>query len=423
MPDEITSMKPVNKRVILYLVFITLASVLLRLALLNYNLTQGSIGTFEYDLLARNLVAGNGYTIEYLGATYKSFAAPLQAFIIAFVYFIFGINVIPVMCLQITLSAAACFVIYFIARRVSTNLISCIAFTLCIFHPAHILYSVKKIHVLSLDTLLFSLIVLFVIRLKERFSLYRSICVGLIFGLAAFSRPTVLAFLPPALLWIYFTTVGEPRKKLIKIGTIVAVLAISCLPWAVRNYFVHNELIVFSSQDTEVFWRSNNPLATGTSYRENGIPVVSSDPELSEKIFSLNELEKRNFFKEEAIKFVKENPRKCISLYATKLKNFWWFSSTSGLLYPREYFVAYRLYYGVILFLALVGIFRGLIHEKGHARGCMLLVLLYMLSICLFQSFFYVECRHRWGIEPFLLIFTAYGLVYLVNVLKKQLKP
>jgi len=415
-------MKNFNKYVFLYLVIIALIATVLRLALLMHYSTNNAIESFEYDIIAKNLVAGKGYTIEYLGTTYKSFAAPLLAFLIASIYQIFGINVIPVICFQIVLSLAMCFVIYFIVQRISSNLVSCMAFTLCAFHPAYTLYSVKKIHALSLDALLFSLVVLFVIRLKEKFSLYRSVCVGFIFGLSSLSRPTILAFFLPVLFWINLTVRETARKKLVNTAAIILVLTMLCSLIAIRNYLIHKKLIIFSSQDTEVFWRSNNPLATGTSYREDGVPVVSSNPELYKKIKSLTELEKRSFFKDEAIKFVRQYPWKFIHLYITKLKNFWWFSPTTGLLYPHIYLILYKVYYSIILIFAVVGIIHILLIEKSNIREYILLILLFMSSIWFFQSLFYMEGRHRWGVESFLLIFTAYGLVYLAKVSRNGLK-
>jgi hypothetical protein len=40
------------------------------------------------------------------------------------------------------------------------------------------------------------------------------------------------------------------------------------------------------------------------------------------------------------------------------------------------------------------------------------------LAISFFQSIFYVEMRHRWAIEPILLIFAANGIINLRNIVK-----
>ena len=49
-----------------------------------------------------------------------------------------------------------------------------------------------------------------------------------------------------------------------------------------------------------------------------------------------------------------------------------------------------------------------------------LCILLMLLSISLAQSIFYVEGRHRWAVEPLILIFTAAGILSFMPFSKKE---
>jgi hypothetical protein len=66
----------------------------------------------------------------------------------------------------------------------------------------------------------------------------------------------------------------------------------------------------------------------------------------------------------------------------------------------------YGVYYVVVAGLALLG---AAVALAGTARRDALVLWLVMLSVDLFHAVFYVEIRHRWSIEPLLLVFTAGG--------------
>jgi hypothetical protein len=50
--------------------------------------------------------------------------------------------------------------------------------------------------------------------------------------------------------------------------------------------------------------------------------------------------------------------------------------------------------------------------------GVFALFLLFLASISVFQSLFYVDGRHRWGVEPVFLIIAAAGILSLSGKLK-----
>ena len=44
-----------------------------------------------------------------------------------------------------------------------------------------------------------------------------------------------------------------------------------------------------------------------------------------------------------------------------------------------------------------------------------MLLVVFMLGISVAQSFYYVEGRHRWGVEPLLLILVGGGIAHVVR--------
>lgn len=398
-------------RVPLFILSVLILSLAVRLLVFNAFMEKGAIESYEYDEIAKNMLAGRGYSFDYMGLQYKSYGSPLYPFLIYSIYMFNGIETAPVVYFQIALSFLSCFAVFFIARRLGGEMLACLAFMLCAFHPALIIYSVKKIHALSLDTLLFLLSILSVMSLRESFSFGRACLSGFIIGLAALSRPTILIFLPVTALWVLFASRRRFSEKGLRILVLASVAAIAVLSWTIRNYIVHREIVISSTCDTLVFWRGNNPNATGASFRTDKTTVLESDEELYKKVRELNEIERRRLFGEEALKFIRNQPFSFLKLYVRKLYYFWWFSPVSGLLYPGHYLVLYKLFYSVMLVFALPGFLILLTKRVDAARREARLLLLLLVSLSLSQSFFYVEGRHRWSVEPVLMVFSAAGIL------------
>jgi len=392
------------------LIGVLFLSLIVRLALLGFFIKEGSVETFEYNEIAKNMISGKGYIYDHLGTAYKSFAPPLYAMLIALIFKVAGINIAPVLCIQVVLSLSTCLAIYFIARRIGSKIVCFLAFFLCAFHPGLIIYSVKKVHSLNLDAFLFAMTILFVMKLKAHFSLRGSIFVGLKFGLTMLSRPSILVFLPVALFWLALEWKVPVRQKVLAFLCMACVLALPVSFWATRNYIIHKEYVPITTTDAEVFWRGNNPNATGASYGSDKTAVIKSDKILYGKLRSRDELGKRRLFRKESIKFIRENPGRFLALYFRKLYYFWWFSPVSGLLYPGYYFLAYRIFYSVIVISALIGLTYLLTGGNIEVCNKTYLLLLFIVCISLFQALFYVEGRHRWCVEPVLIIFSSVGI-------------
>ncbi len=399
------------------LLFFLLISLILRVALFNIFLTHNSIQTLEYSDIAKNIVSGNGYTYNYLGTLYRSYGTPLYPALIAIIYKFAGITNSPIVYLQITLSLLSGLVLFFIARRIANENAALIASIIFLFHPGLVLYSVKSIHSLQLDIFLFLLAVISVMRLREKMSFANAAVTGLAFGMAALSRPSIAAFAFISVLWLFVGSGTAFKTKMFSALLLISIAAIPVSVWIVRNYAVHKKIIMTTTCDAEVFWRGNNKNATGASHQTDGMGVLEHDKELYDKLITLNELDKRELFRKEATQFIINNPGKAIMLYLKKIYYFWWFSPVSGILYPHSYLFIYRVFYSMMLFFAVIGLISLFKKKDDDIRKNVCLLLLFLILTSLFQAMYYVEGRHRWGVEPILLIFSAAGITaFMENV-------
>jgi len=194
-------------------------------------------------------------------------------------------------------------------------------------------------------------------------------------------------------------------------------------PWAIRNYSIYHQFISVTTMDGHTLWLGNHPLASGGAFAKDqpGVPAFDAAPvDFQEKVLKGNELEQRQLFSEEAKVFMTHHPFETLKLFSKKFFIFWWFAPNSGYLYPASYLLIYKIVYFLILSLAILGL--GALFEKQPLRvrcerGA---VAIFIFSVAFVQAIFYVEVRHRWGIEPLMLIFTAGGMLKLWTLLKKS---
>ena len=152
-------------------------------------------------------------------------------------------------------------------------------------------------------------------------------------------------------------------------------------------------------------WIGNNPNASGSALTPEGKAVLRTIPENNwHRFLEMNETEQGDFLKDEALRFIKENPVTFLKLYFKKMFYFWWFSPQSGLLYPKEWLNIYKTLYAVMLVFFALGLYQTLFISKNKEA---ILILLFFVSICAAQAIFFVEGRHRWAIEPLMMIYVA----------------
>jgi len=92
-----------------------------------------------------------------------------------------------------------------------------------------------------------------------------------------------------------------------------------------------------------------------------------------------------------------------------KFLHFWWFAPQTGIRYQAIWFWIYGAYYVAVLACAALGVaaLRRLPRESVEQA---ILVAVFLLGLSTLQSLYYVEGRHRWAVEPMLLIISGGGI-------------
>src|SRR3989344_5654341 len=215
---------------------------------------------FEYEVIALNLINGKGYVYpHFFGETY-ALISPLFTYICFLIYKIFGHQPLYVLIFQSLCSSLLGVLLYrYIFILTDEIIASFVGGILIIFHPALIYYDINNLHYLSFATLLIFCLGGAFVYFYQKPSFIGSIYFGLMGGVNALERSITIPF-------FILVSGGLFFKKKYRLFSLVSVVIffICTSPWIIRNYAKFNRLVLTTNAG-EVFWRSNNYQATGTS--------------------------------------------------------------------------------------------------------------------------------------------------------------
>jgi hypothetical protein len=360
---------------------------------------------FEYDILARHVVAGDGYVYPQLGTAYRSFYAGLgyEAINIA-IDWLFPNQSKAMLVAQSLYAGLLAWIVFHIARRFGTEGLALAAAALVLCHPALVYYDTRKLHPLGFDSLMMMAAVWMMLRLDGTPGVWRAVGAGVVFGLALLQRGSLAAFFVGCLAWL--GVVVHPRVHAVRIAAAcTAGLLLVVVPWVARNYEIQH-LVMFESMTAQQFWKGNASYSNGSGYLANGVTVYDLAPEaLVREWQRRDEAGQFRLFREAAVADMRRDPARALRLDVKKVVYFWTAPPNSGQLYPPLYFKAFLAYYAVIVTIAAVGLARA----YRTVRRDVILVLIYFISLTIVHAVMFVEMRHRWAAEPLLLAFVPLG--------------
>jgi 4-amino-4-deoxy-L-arabinose transferase-like glycosyltransferase len=369
--------------------------------------------TWEYETIANNLLAGDGYSYSTGGTTYlAAVSSPLYVLLTAGVYLVTGHSQGAMLVLQALFGALTALLVAWVAGRAFGVSAAWTSGGLVAVDPALNAYA-AKLHPLSLDALAFVAVVSCAIALSHRPDWRRLSVLGALLGLAALTRTTVLSFAPLLLVWL-------SRFKAVQLLSpaallVVLVSAVVYAPWPVRNSLLLGQFVPGSSESTEWLWRGTNPAATGGSLTTDGRTMLQVAPSAFQvRVASASEAERISIYRDAAVEYVREHPTNALALYLAKLRAFWFGSDATGQLYPSIWTALYNAWYAIVALLALVGGWWS--WRQPSVRPAVILIMASLALVSASQAVFYVEGRHRLAIEPLLLVLSGAGLVQLASM-------
>lgn len=392
------------------------AGIAMRLALVA---AGGAPQRFEYDDIARNLIAGRGYVYDQLGTPYRSFYAGLGYMAINIATdWTFPAFPKAMLVVQSLYAGILALIVFRIASRFCDEGLAIAAAALTLCHPALFYYDTRKLHPLGFDSLMMMAAVWLLLRLREDGRLWMAVASGAVLGLAIFQRGSMALFLGGAIVWLgvahpanAFALHPDRARRLQPSGRVIPAYVAGALlvitPWAARNYAIHH-MVMLESMTPQQFWKGNATYSTGSGYLSSGRNVYDAAPErLVREWQRRDETAQYRLFRDEGMAEVRKDPARAAALVVKKFLYFWTVPPNSGQEYPPLYFTSYLAYYVVVVIAAAFGIAEAF--RQPRLKPDAALILIYVGSISLVHALMFVEMRHRWAAEPLMLAIVPSG--------------
>ncbi len=362
------------------------------------------------------------------------FRAPLYPYFLGIIYFFTGNHFFLPRLIQLIMGAASCVLIFRITIAIRQNRTAAIiagviaaTYWVTIFFEGELLLD-------SMGSFFNLLMLLFLFKsadMKNEINRYWFIS-GLFFGLSAITRPNILLFFPVIIWWAYSNNKKVLNKNFAKKVTLVCSGAIICIaPVTVRNAVVGKDFVLISSQAGLNFYIGNNPESNGWTAIAPGMRGTwkggISDAERIAEMKQGKKLkpsEVSQYWFKSGLSFYKNHPlqaakllfKKCLLLAgAHEIKN------NKDPYFMRQMSTVLRLmplHYGIILPLAFGGLAGLLLLKRIYQKDLLIISFLVVYSVSIVM--FFVCSRYRVPIVPILMIYSAFAIMVVLELVKKR---
>jgi 4-amino-4-deoxy-L-arabinose transferase-like glycosyltransferase len=379
---------------------------------------------------AKEIVAGS------LWAKAPFFRAPLYPFFLSLLIKVFGKDLFVLRIIQIFIGSLSCVLIYLLARRLFNSKVAILSAIFACFYAPLIFFDAE-----FLDTffiIFFGLLSVYIlICAQKRPSIYRFFLGGIIIGISAIARPNILLFAVfiPFWLFFYFRKNLNLKKIFSFILFFILGLFLIVLPVILVNYFAGKDFVLIAWQGGINFYLGNNINASGYKAVASGIRttwygIYYDSINLAEKVSgrTLKFSETSDFWFKQGYHFILTQPLFALKLYLKKIALFmggyeisenpniyFFWSHPQNILKPLLWKIIISFPGGILLPLAWLGIFLAF-REWKRLSLILGFIFTYMFSVVLF----FVNTRFRLPVAPFLLIFSAFAILKIIE--QKKLK-
>ena len=342
------------------------------------------------------------------------FMPPLYAwFLFSIKYFISDFNLFlnVTLIIQIILSIASIFLMFLIFLNFFDKNVSLIGAAFYAFFPLNV-YAASQISSITLQMFLINSFLLFFIRFYSDPKKTNLIIFSVISSLLILLRGEFYLFVIFSLIFLLLK-----KKKLFEIilSSLLIILLIS--PYLYRNFNTFDVITITKSSGFNLL-KGNNPKSKVEGIGLFG-DVEGVVPEVRielEKLYAKgpiikHDLEKDRILLDQAINFIKENPKKYSSLYIQKFLSFFFIDTNST--YPNYYSLPHIIPKVILSITTLIGI---ILLFSFKITLINYLIFFYLTNIALFSIFFILP-RYSLILLPIQLILSIEGIRILVRKL------
>jgi tetratricopeptide (TPR) repeat protein len=256
-----------------------------------------------------------------------------------------------------------------------------------------------------------------IVRKKTALTSTECLLLGLLIGVMATAVAMILFLIPLVLAVVVLrTTNSRQRQSLVAAAFLLNGAAAGTSPCWIHNYFVARDRVILSAHSGINFWIGNNPEANGyprfpPGLRAGQAAMLEDSVNAAERAVGrrLKRSEVSEYWSDKAKTYITQHPFAWSRLLFVKLHNIWsafQYDDLSIITSLRENrIIVGGLYFGLIAALALPGMLL-LWRTSAAARWVLAAISLHVIALL---TVFVTE-RYRLVIVPGLLIFAALGL-------------
>ncbi len=398
--------------------------------------------TYEHGEIAANLLAGRGFSIQFLGAQGPtSQQAPLYPALVMLAYAVGGVEAPSALLIlelgQAVLGGLLVLGVLRLARQVAPGrpAVSMAAGLITAVHPT-LIYAATHVQVASFAATLLTWTLVLALRTGTRDCTRDAVATGCLLAASILCDP-ILALSAAGIVWAILQGSTARKVSFLRTGYLAVIIfmiaAAGITPWLVRNFLVHGEFVAIKSTFGYAFWQGNCALSEGTDKVVRGsvekileqgksgtglaalnrslwaarheagyiddIALTANDRKL---LGSVSEPERSRILFRRAIKELRDRPGRYWQLCLRRLRYFWLFDETN----PKTRVGAYRLSHLALTVAALLGLASASSDVRGNLRPTVATAVL----ISIFHALTIVSARFHIPIEPLMAVWAAAGL-------------
>jgi hypothetical protein len=348
----------------------------------------------EYQIIGFRKVEGEIMPNIFMPPLYPIFLYLIKIFFYNLNYYLLTIQLI-----QLLFSIVSIFYLIKILSEFFSKKITYIGAYIFALFPLNV-YAISQISSVTLQILLIIFYIFYFIKSLKENSKKNIIIFSLSSACLILLRGEFFIFYIFTLLFLLF------KKKITLIISSLLITLLVTSPYIIRNYYIFGVITVTKSAGFNLF-KGNNPLS-----KAEGVPMLDEIEKISqsthEKIKKIKPQAKYdliidNLYKEEAIKFIIENPTRYFKLYLTKIFSFFFIDIDST--YPNYYNIFHILPKILISVTTFIGILL-LITKKDILT---FFAFYYLLNGLIFSIFFILP-RYNLSLIPIQIMLTCYFL-------------
>lgn len=376
-----------------------------------------------YDDLARAIAKGNLFPGE------AFFMGPLYPYVMGFIYSISGNSVMILRLVQVTVGALTVVLTYRVGVLVVRPVTAMLGALLLTLYGAITFYEGQML-MMWLGTFL-NMSLLYVLlcvpgesgllSFFNKRPLLRYVLAGLLLGLSALARASILIMVPVILVWIIRRKRANPLRS---VAIFLISVFIIIFPVTIHNYIASKDFVFITYNGGLNFYIGNNPDATGVY----SLPAEVEPDDISTKQYLKNKLGRdigpsdiSDYWMDRSFSFIREHPGKELSLLARKavlyINGYEW-PQIENYEHAKDNYGIFKILlinFHLLISLGILGIFYSFWFKKDLFLH-QWFTIAYSISIILF----FVSARYRIQIAPLLCFFAAYAIAETASRLRNR---